>query len=441
MKTARFAACLPLLFAPCATAAEIVPVTVGERIDLVAGQTADGCIWTAPAATPGEPGPFTAFVFLGTECPMAQSYGVVLSGLADEFADRGVHMVGVMSNAQDDAGEIIRFAQQQGVAFPLLHDPDAALADRFGATRTPEVFVLGPDRRVRYHGRIDDRLDRGANRGAALNTDLKNALTELSAGREVSQPETPFTGCRIGRRPKPQQTVVDAPTFKEHVAPLLHAKCAECHRPGQVAPFSMDKPEEVQLWAPTIAEAVAERRMPPWSADPRYGEWKHDLNLSSDEIAMLQRWSDAGAPLGDGEPPAFPSFPDGWLLGEPDLIVELPAYDVQPGEEDWWPKLSATVPLDGERWIQAIEVAPGNPKVVHHLGLSFGGMSTMGQAADDEGGSPRGGAGGRFGRGDAGGGNVDRRERFRQMLQQRRGGGGGRGGFGGRFGGGEPGGR
>ena len=179
----------------------------------------------------------------------------------------------------------------------------------------------------------------------------------------------------------------DAPTFAEHVAPILHAKCAECHRPGQVAPFSMDDPAEVRLWAPTIAEAVAEGRMPPWSADPRYGTWKHDLNLSADQKATLQNWADAGAPLGETAPPPFPEFPDGWLLGEPDLVVELPAYDVQPGEEDWWPQLSATVELDGPEWISAIEIMPGNPKVVHHLGLSFGGMSAMGQAS--EGGPPQ----------------------------------------------------
>ena len=419
LRPAAFA--LPLLAALVSdvaapgVAAEIEPAAIGSRVDVVAGQLADGAVWTAPPADPGAAGPFTAFVFLGTECPMAQSYAAGLSALAADFRGRGVHVVGVMSNAQDDAAEIAAFARLQGAAFPLLHDPEAALADRFGATRTPEVFVLGPDRTVRYHGRIDDRLDRGANRGAALRTDLRDALEELTSGEPVGVPETPFTGCRIGRRPRPAAAAPDAPTFNEHVAPILHAKCAECHRPGQVAPFGMHDPAEVQLWAPTIAEAVVERRMPPWSADPRYGEWKHDLNLSAGQIAVIRRWAEAGAPLGGGEPPAFPAFPDGWLLGEPDLIVELPAYDVQPGEEDWWPHLSATVTLEREEWISAVEIMPGNPKVLHHLGLSFGGLSSMGQLTDD------GSASGSRPSPQADGSAVTRRERFRKMLEARRG--------------------
>ena len=401
---------LLLLFAQPAAAADIAAVPVGSRVDVVAGQLADGSVWTAPPAVPGTPGPFTAFVFLGTECPMAQSYAGDLAALAADFAGSGAHVVGVMSNGQDDAAEVAQFKRLQGASFPILHDPDAALADRFGATRTPEVFVLGPDRVVRYHGRIDAELDRGARRGGEIRRDLRAALEELTSGKAVSVAETPFTGCRIGRRPvshaKPRAEV---PTYAEHVAPILHAKCAECHRPGQVAPFSMDDPAEVQVWAPTIAEAVTEGRMPPWSADPRYGAWKHDLNLSAGQKETLRAWAENGAPLGEADPPPFPEFPDGWLLGEPDLIVELPAYDVQPGDEDWWPHLSARVPLDRERWISAIEILPGNPKVVHHLGLSFGGMSSMGQAAED---APQ-----------ADGSAVDdRRARFRQRMQRRGGG-------------------
>ena len=407
---------IPLLAAPAA--ADVTAVPVGGRVDVVAGTTFSGAVWTAPGRDPDlpadAPGPFTAFVFLGTECPMAQSYAAKLAEIADDYAARGVYVLGVMSNAQDDAAEIAQFQLLQGADFPLLHDPDAALADRFGATRTPEVFVLGPDRTVRYHGRIDDRLDRGANRGAALSNDLTDALAALAAGDPVPTPETPFTGCRIGRRPTAKSAAVDAPTYAEHVAPILYAKCAECHRPGRVAPFGMDDPDEVQVWAPTIAEAVTERRMPPWSADPRYGTWKHDLNLSAEQIRLIADWAGAGAPLGETAPPPFPQFADGWALGEPDLVVELPAYDVRPGDEDWWPNLSATVKLDGPRWISAIEIMPGNPKVVHHLGLSFGGVSAMGQAAGGD--NPQ-----------ADGSAVAppdqnaRRERFREMLRRRRG--------------------
>ena len=211
---------VPLLLAlaapsGAARAADYEPLPLGSRADVVAGTLHDGTAWVVPGRGGAEHGPFVAFVFLGTECPMAQSYASKLSAMHERFAPRGAHVVGVMSNAQDDRAEIARFVEEQGVTFPLLLDPDATIADRFGATRTPEVFVVGPDRLVVYHGRIDDWLDRGAKRGGPTRPDLVMALEELTSGKPVGLPETPFTGCRIGRRPKPRSVRPDAVTFAD----------------------------------------------------------------------------------------------------------------------------------------------------------------------------------------------------------------------------------
>src|SRR5262249_26865273 len=99
--------------------------------------------------------------FLGTECPLAKLYGPRLAGLAAKYGDKGVAFVGIDSNRQDSLAEMTAYARACGIEFPLLKDLKSEVADKLGATRTPEVFVLDRDRVVRYRGRIDDRYGVG----------------------------------------------------------------------------------------------------------------------------------------------------------------------------------------------------------------------------------------------------------------------------------------
>ena len=152
------------------------------------------------------------------------------------------------------------------------------VADQLGATRTPEVFVLDDKRVVRYHGRIDDQYLVGAQRDKPSRRDLAVALDELLAGKPVSQPTTAFTGCRISRARKiePKGSI----TYSGQVAAIVNRHCVECHREGELAPFSLASYELVAGWAETIREVVSANRMPPWFADPQYGKFSNDCSLS-----------------------------------------------------------------------------------------------------------------------------------------------------------------
>ena len=90
-----------------------------------------------------------------------------------------------------------------------------------------------------------------------------------------------------------------APTFAKNVAPILQSHCQNCHRPGEAAPFSLLTYEQARPWAKAIKEAVIQRKMPPWFADPHYGKFANDSSLPQSEIDTLVRWVDAGAPLGN----------------------------------------------------------------------------------------------------------------------------------------------
>ena len=162
---------------------------------------------------------------------------------------------------------------------------------------------------------------------------------------------------------------MDAPTFVDHVAPLLHQNCAGCHRPGDIAPMALRSYDEVRPWAKSIARVVQDREMPPWDADPGYGPWSNDISLSQEEIDLLTRWVAAGAPRGEGAEPALPEAadPDAWRLGEPDWVWEFDPVEVTADGPDSF--VVVPIPNDAEedRWITGIEVKPGDPSVVHHF--------------------------------------------------------------------------
>ncbi len=161
-----------------------------------------------------------------------------------------------------------------------------------------------------------------------------------------------------------------AVTFTKDVAPIIFNKCANCHRPGEAAPMSLTSYAEVRPWSKAIREEVAERTMPPWFADPQVStlHFANDRRLSEKEIATITAWVDAGAPKGnDKDLPALPKYAPGWTFGEPDLVIEMPLdYEVQAEGELPMQNFYVPVPFTEERWVEKVELRPGNPAVVHH---------------------------------------------------------------------------
>ncbi len=162
------------------------------------------------------------------------------------------------------------------------------------------------------------------------------------------------------------------PTFSEHVAPILQAKCQSCHRPGQIAPMSFQSYAEVRPFAPAIRLAVASGRMPPFHADGPIGYWKQDIRLSEREKRLILAWVDAGAP--EGDPTQLPAPAtwnhSEWPLGEPDLILHLPAHSPAPNNRDEWVTLFADEAFPHELWARAVHLRTQSAGVVHHATLS-----------------------------------------------------------------------
>lgn len=168
------------------------------------------------------------------------------------------------------------------------------------------------------------------------------------------------------------------PTFNKDVAPIFHAKCAECHRPGEIAPMSLLTYEEARPWAKSIAKNVAAGEMPPWKVNPNHGTFSNDISLSQDEIDTIVDWVNAGAVRGKpSDMPKLPDYTEGWRLGEPDYIIDLDAIDVPAEGPDFFPNIDVNVDLPEDKWIRAVEVRPGNRQVLHHVVAFLGdGAST-----------------------------------------------------------------
>ncbi|MCA9144085.1 MAG: redoxin domain-containing protein [Planctomycetaceae bacterium] len=314
-----------------------------------------------------------AVAFLGTECPLAKLYGPRLNALADEFASKGVAFVGINSNTHDSNSEIAAYVQRHAIEFPLLKDLGNRVADAMGAQRTPEVFLLDQDRVVRYWGRIDDQYGVGYSRDEPTRHDLRLAIEELLSGLSVSQPITEAVGCHIGRIKTPDETAVV--TYSNQVARIFQRQCVECHRPGEIAPFSLTNYDEVVGWADTISEVIEEQRMPPWHAKGPPGHFKNERLMTDDEKQTIYDWVASGAPQGDPKQLPEPiEYVTGWRLSrEPDAIIAMRDHPfVVPAEGTVEYQYFIVDPgFTEDKWIRGAEVLPGNRSVVHHAIVFF----------------------------------------------------------------------
>jgi cytochrome c553 len=174
-----------------------------------------------------------------------------------------------------------------------------------------------------------------------------------------------FSIAMVGASSKPEKNV----TFSKEVAPILFKSCAECHRPGEAAPFSVLSYKDTRPWSKSIREKVLSREMPPWHADPKIGVFSNDRRLSEAEIKTIAAWVDSGSPEGDPKqtPPA-PQFVDGWTIGKPDLVIPIPEeFTLAASGPDEYQYFEVQTNFKEDVFVQAAEARPGNRAVVHHI--------------------------------------------------------------------------
>lgn len=312
-----------------------------------------------------------AFVFLSTECPVSNGYTKALSELYAKYAKTGrVELFGVVSGVGVTRRAAEAHFAEYKASFPVLFDASGLLAETLRPTHVPEAFVLDPDGRLAYRGAIDNGWEAlGRRRPAAEKTYLADAITAAVDGKPPAVEKTTPVGCLIEAPPKAGAKA--AVTYARDIAPVVQARCLNCHRDGQVAPFALADYDQTAKRAKQIVRVTRDRLMPPWIPAPGHDRFVGERWLTDRELDLFKAWAETGRAEGDdADLPPAPKFADGWRLGTPDLIVKMPEEFTVPADG---PDLlqNFVLPLDvpEDKLVAAVEFHPGNKRVCHHAVL------------------------------------------------------------------------
>ena len=294
-----------------------------------------------------------------------------LQALQERYKEQGVIVLLLNPNPTQTRTSVLQEMASVGVELPVLLDSAQVVARSLKVEATAEAFILDPKSHdVLYRGPLDNQI-------AIANADpaqripyLENALVAILAGRELEV---------VSDLPVPVGTPIDyiyrsrfgdrQISYQDEIVPILKRRCTTCHIEDGLAPWAMVSHRMVQGWSPMIREVLVTHRMPPGQIDMLEGEWDNVHQISDDELITLVHWIDSGARSeGDADPlQEQVAIDDSWKLGEPDLIIEVPAETIPAtGMVDFKIK-RADLALEKDQWISAVAYNVGDKTVLHSL--------------------------------------------------------------------------
>ena len=327
-------------------------------------------------------------VSFSTICPLAARLVPTLNELQAAHRREGVQIIALFPNGMDDIPKIAAYAIDAELAFPVFQDDqDSPWHEQLKMTKTPEVVVLdtreGYDLgKVVYRGQVNGQWFGGGVNNQKQNY-LADALASFVKNEPITLAQTAASGCDIAKEAPRDLSEYENTTYYKDVLPILQSSCQSCHRegePGAELFTAFDSYETVAATAAIMLSRIENRLMPPWHAatDPHngLGGFKGDVRLSDEQMDTFRAWVAQGCPPGEkSDAPTPRTWPtsDAWQIGEPDFVFEMPEPYVVPKhrlDEYQFYRVKANFPED--RYIQAIEMRPGNKSVVHHMGAIIG---------------------------------------------------------------------
>jgi peroxiredoxin len=312
----------------------------------------------------------TGIVFISTQCPISGRYIPELNRISAELnytGDHRIRLFAVISDPSVTRAAAVQYAKDYQVAFPILFDASGELAQQFSPHSTPEAIVLNRHGQVEYRGRIDDTfIDLRKQKEAPEHHDMLDALHRAGHGEKFDI-KTEVVGCYYEAWNDKSKSM--AVTYTRDIAPILDSNCVQCHRDGQVAPFSLMTYDQAAHHAKQMARATDELLMPPWKAEPGFGHFLDERRLTDREISLIAQWAQAGAPQGDpADLPPSPTFSDGgWTLGEPDIVLQMPQpFTVPASGRDVYRVFPIHIDIPQDRYVVGFEFKAGATTVLHH---------------------------------------------------------------------------
>jgi len=315
--------------------------------------------------------------FTGASCPLSKRFAPSLAKLESEYRKHDVAFIFVDPIAVQGAKEdLLEMGHEHGFKGPMLVDEEESLSRLLGARTTTDTFVLDSARTIIYRGPVDDQYGIGYQLKKPRTQYLRNALNAHLGGELIESSALWAPGCELDISKVEEPTPLW--TYHNRISRILEANCVECHREGGVGPFGLEHYDEAEENAGMIRKVVSEGIMPPWFAsDPPRGHpspWANDRTLCASDKDDLLAWIKNGKPEGNPADAPLPQVRKiEWTIGEPDVVFSLPR-EIQVKATGVMPYVNLRVKTNfpEDRWIQATEVRPTAPSVVHHV-LVFAG--------------------------------------------------------------------
>lgn len=296
-----------------------------------------------------------AVVFLtqANNCAANQAAALEFEAVRSRYANANMQFMLLNAEGNRDRSAVAAAATSYGTDLPVLMDESQTISQAMEIAQAGEAIIFDPRSfQIKYRGPVANHL-------AA-------ALDQITAGEEVSNPVLAVSGCEIAYEMTSETTI----SYAEDIAPLLAENCATCHREKGIAPFALNNYQSVQGWSPMIREVVMTRRKPPGQIDHQVGKFDGAPGMTNLEIQKLMNWIEAGSNnQSNSDPLTQLSWPESkWTLGEPDLVVKIPAQQIPAtGVLDYRNLAVPLTELTESRWVRGSEVSPGDPTVVHHV--------------------------------------------------------------------------
>jgi len=308
----------------------------------------------------------------GSSCPLSNKFAPELARLEKEYAARKVAFVFVSPVAGEQAGEVRKFATAHGLTSPVAPAMSGELMSALQPKTTTEVFVVDAARTLVYRGAVNDQYGLGYSKDAPTKNYLREALDAVLQGGAPTIAATTAPGCALDF-PAAVASTPGTPTYHREISRVVQAHCVECHRAGGIAPFALERYEDLVEHAAMIRKQLDRGVMPPWFAAPEqsgaHAIFANDRSLPEADKAALLAWLKSDRPKGNAaEAPLPRTFPEGWTIGKPDAVFQLPQpFAIKAEGTMPYQKAVVETSFAEDRWVQSYEIMPTAREVVHHV--------------------------------------------------------------------------
>lgn len=302
-----------------------------------------------------------------TTCPLCKKYLPTLAEYEKAYADK-VKFLYLNVTEGETAAKVAEVVKGTGLTGRYVLDPKADLGKALRADTTTDCFVLDASRTLQYRGAVDDQFGIGYSLDKPRVSYLRQALDAVLAGNQPIYQATWAPGCDLDlglTELKAGGTV----TWHNRISRIIAQNCQECHRAGENGPFELMTYADVKAQRGMIKKVVKNRTMPPWFATPGVGHFRNDRSLTDRDREDLLSWLENGLPEGDAKEGAKArTWPEGWRIGKPDQVFELPEVQKIPAKgEVKYRYIRVDSNFTEDKWVKAMEIRATAPQVVHHV--------------------------------------------------------------------------